>query len=137
VLTSIGRERTAALLTLAAVIAVGLACWGLVPGAAFGHDQLVRSAQASGGALLVTLVVAGFIVKAQTGAFVPPATAVRVLLALGGCGALGMVAPHFGRLVTPLIAAAVGAGYVAVLVALREIGKEDLILVKGIVQRRR
>jgi stage V sporulation protein B len=137
VLTSIGRERTAALLTLAAVIAVGLACWGVVPGAAFGHEQLLRSAQASGGALLVTMVIAGIIVKAQTGAFVPTSTALRVLLALAACIALGMVTPRFGRFVTPVIAAAVGAGYVAVLVALREIGKEDLALVKGIVRRRR
>ena len=71
VLTSIGRERTAALLTLAAVVAVGGACALLVPGAEFGREQLLRSAQASGVALVVTLVIAAFIVRAQTGAFIP------------------------------------------------------------------
>ena len=42
VLTSLGRERTAALLTLAAVIAVAGACAAFVPSAEFGHTQLVR-----------------------------------------------------------------------------------------------
>lgn len=135
VLTSIGRERMAAVLTLAAVIAVGAACWTFVPGTAFGHEQLVRSAQASGGALLVTLIVAGLLVKQQTGAFVPPATAVRVLAALGGCFALGFVAPRFGRLVTPVVAAIIGLAYVAFLVVTRELGKSDLALAKGVVRR--
>jgi hypothetical protein len=107
-----------------------------VPGAAFGHDQLVRSAQASGGALAVTLVVAGLVVRARTGAFVPAATAVRVLAALAGCVALGLVMPRVGRFVTPVAAAAVGAAYVTVLVVLRELGKADLDLAKGIVRRR-
>ena len=135
VLTSIGRERMAALVTLGAVLAVGAACWAFVPGAAFGHDQLARSAQAAGGALLLTLVVAGVLVKANTGAFVPPATAVRVLAALAACVALGFVAPRFGRLVTPAIAAVIGAGYLAVLVVAGELGKSDLALARGIVRR--
>ena len=102
VLTSIGRERMAALITLGAVVAVGGACALLVPGAAFGHDQLVRSALASGGALLVTLVVAGALVRARTGAFVPAVTALRGGGALAACGAAGCVTPCFGRFVTPL-----------------------------------
>jgi stage V sporulation protein B len=137
VLTSIGRERAAALITLGAAIAVGSACWLLVPSATFGHDQLVRSAQASGGALLVALVVAGSLVRGRTGAFVPVATAVRVVIALGACVALGFVTPRFGRLITPLIAAAVGAAYLAVLVITREIGKADVAMVRGVVQRKR
>ena len=42
VLTSIGRERVGALVTLGAVLAVGAACAILVPSAPFGHDQLTR-----------------------------------------------------------------------------------------------
>lgn len=137
VLTSLGRERTAALVTLGAVVAVAAACALLVPGADFGHDQLLRSAEASGGALAVTLVVAGLIVRARTGAFVPPATAVRVLAALASCVALGFFMPRVGRLVTPVAAAAVALAYVVVLVVTRELGKTDLDLVKGIVRRKR
>ena len=71
------------MLTLAAVVAVGGIVLALVPGAAFGHEQLVRSAQAAGGALLAAaMVVGGLLVKRPTGAFVPPATAVRVGAAL-------------------------------------------------------
>jgi stage V sporulation protein B len=137
VLTSIGRERMAALVTLGAVIAVGGACAVLVPQATFGHEQLVRSAQASGVALLATLVVAGAIVRARTGAFVPMATAVRAGLGLAACVALGFVTPHFGRFVTPLVAAAVGVAYLALLVVTGEIGKADLALVRSVVRPKR
>ncbi len=137
VLTSIGREGLAALLTLAAVVAVGAACWLLVPQAGFGHDQLVRSATASGVALLITLIVAGVIVRRHTGAFIPAATAVRVGLALGACVALGFVTPRFGRFVTPLAAAAVGAAYLGLLVVTGELGKADLAIARGILRRKR
>lgn len=132
VLTSIGREGLAALLTLGAVVAVGGACAVLVPGATFGHDQLVRSAQASGMALVVTLVVGGFLVRRATGAFIPAATAIRCLLGLGACVAIGLVAPRFGRLVTPVAAAAAGVVYLVVLLVTREIGKRDLGMLKAL-----
>lgn len=135
VLTSIGLERMAAALTLGAVVAVGAACALLVPGGAFGHDQLVRSAMAAGAALLVSLVIAGAVVRARTGAFVPPGTGVRVGIALAACVALGFFAPHFGRLVTPLVAAVVGVLYVGVLVITRELGAADLATVRGVVRR--
>jgi stage V sporulation protein B len=59
VLTSMGRERTTAWLTLAATAAVAVACAVFVPSAAFGHAQLIRSAGASGIALAATLVAGG------------------------------------------------------------------------------
>jgi stage V sporulation protein B len=136
VLTSIGRERTAALVTLGAVVAVATACALLVPAASFGQAQLTRSTQATGAGLAATLVVAGLLVRARTGAFVPVATGVRVGIALAGCVALGLVMPRLGRLLTPVAAAAVGAAYVAVLVVLREIGRADVALVKGVVRRK-
>ncbi|HEX8795693.1 MAG TPA: lipopolysaccharide biosynthesis protein [Polyangiaceae bacterium] len=136
VLTSIGREGLAALLTLGAVVAVAGACAVLVPGASFGHDQLVRSAQASGMALAATLVVGGFLVKRATGAFVPAATAVRCLLGVAACVAVGLVAPRFGRLLTPVAAAAAGAAYVVVLLVTREIGKRDLGMLKALRAKR-
>ncbi len=136
VLTSLGRERTAALLTLAAVIAVAGACGALVPEAQFGHAQLIRSAQACGGALAVTLVVAGVIVRVRTGAFVPAATAARTGLALMACVGLGLFVPRVGRLVTPVLALAVGAMYVALLVVMREIGPGDLAMIRGIYSKK-
>jgi stage V sporulation protein B len=132
ILTSIGREGLAALLTLGAVVAVGGACAVLVPGAAFGHEQLVRSAQASGMALAATLVVGGVLVKRATGAFIPAATAIRCLLAVAACLAMGLVAPRFGRLLTPIAAAAAGAVYLLVLLVTREIGKRDLGMLRAL-----
>jgi stage V sporulation protein B len=136
VLTSLGRERTAAMLTLAAVFAVGGACAVWVPEAQLGHEQLVRSAQASGCALVATLVVAAWIVRGHTGAFVPAATALRTGLALGLCGLLGLVMPRVGRLLTPLLAIVVGIAYIAVLVVTREIGAADLAMVKSLASRK-
>ena len=136
VLTSIGRERMAALVTLGAVVVVGAACALSVPVASFGHDQLVRSTQAAGAALAVTLVVAGLLVRARTGSFVPVATGVRVVAALAACLALGLVAPRFGRFVTPVVAAAVGLGYMAILAMTREIGRADLAMVRSLGRRR-
>jgi hypothetical protein len=136
VLTSVGRERTAALVTFGAVVAVGASCALAVPHAEFGHTQLLRSTQASGGALLASLIVAGTIVHRNAGAFVRAATIARVGLALGACVALGFVLPRVGRLATPAVAAFVGLGYVGLLLALREIGAADLAMVRALRRKR-
>lgn len=136
VLTSLGRERMSAMLTLAAVIAVAGACTLLVPTAELGREQLVRSAQASGGALVATLVAAGSIVRVRTGAFVPIGTGVRTGLAVAGCVGLGLVLPPVGRLFAPLLAIAVGMAFVALLVLTREIGAADAAMVRALLSRR-
>ncbi|MDP9033339.1 MAG: lipopolysaccharide biosynthesis protein [Myxococcota bacterium] len=137
VLTSLGRERTSALVTLAAVVAVAIGCSIAVPGATFGHAQLLRSTLASGLALAATLVVAGALVRAEAGAFVPWWTAARVALSLTCCVAIGFVMPHVSRLGTPLVALVVAGGYVAFLVATREIGQADLVMIKALVSRKK
>jgi stage V sporulation protein B len=136
VLTSIGRERLAAVITFTAVLAVGAACTAVVPHAAFGGPQLLRSTEASGGALVVTLLVASAVVRRDAGAFVPAATVVRVVVALGSCVALGFFLPRFGRLLTPVVAAAVGLLYLGLLVAMRELGPADLAMVRSLRGRR-
>jgi stage V sporulation protein B len=132
VLTSLGRERSAALVTLGAVVAVAATCAILVPGAPFGHAQLVKSAEATGVALVLSLVVAGAIVRSHAGAFVPLATATRVGLALAACTAMGFVMPRFGRMMTPAVALVVAAAYAAMLVITGEIGRADLALVRAV-----
>jgi stage V sporulation protein B len=136
VLTSLGQERSAALITLGAVVAVAVACAALVPGAPFGHTQLVRSAAATGAALVVSLVLAGAIVRARTGAFVPFATGVRVGIALAACTAAGFAMPCFGRLVTPVVALVVAGAYALLLVVTGEIGPADLAMVRAIRAKR-
>ncbi len=132
VLTSLGQERAAAVVTLGAVSAVAATCVVLVPAAPFGHAQLVRSAQATAGALLVSLVVAGAMVRAHAGAFVPLATAARVAAALVAFVALGFVMPRIGRLATPAVALIVGAAYSGLLVVLREVGPSDLTMLRAL-----
>jgi stage V sporulation protein B len=136
VLTSVGRERTAALVTFSAVLAVGVACALVVPHAEFGHLQLMRSTQASGAALLASLLVAGAIVRRDAGAFVRASTVARVGLALAGCVALGSFLPRVGRLATPPVAALVGLGYVGLLIVLREIGAADLAMARALGRKR-
>jgi stage V sporulation protein B len=137
VLTSLGRERTAAAVTLGAFLAVALACAAIVPQADFGHAQLVRSAEATGGALLASLLVAGLLVQVRTGTFVPAVTVLRVGIAVLACFGAGFVMPRVGRLETPAVALLAGAGYIALLVLTREIGGQDLAMVRTLVGRRR
>jgi hypothetical protein len=125
VLTSVGREGLAAVLTAAAVVAVGGSCWLAVPDAAFGHEQLLRSAQAAAGALAVAMVVGAVLVKTATGAFVPPKTAVRVGGVVAALVAVGMFTPRFGRLLTPVVAAAVAGVYLVLLVVVGELSGKD------------
>jgi stage V sporulation protein B len=135
VLTSLGDERDAARVTAGAVVAVGVACAALVPGAAFGHAQLVRSAQATGAALAIALVVGGVLVKKRVGAFVPAATAARVGLAVGACTALGFFTPCFGRLLTPVAALAVAGLYGTMLTATGELRRSDLGMLRSLRSR--
>jgi hypothetical protein len=107
------------------VVAVGGSCWLAVPNAAFGHEQLLRSAQAAAGALAVAMVVGGFLVKAATGAFVPPKTAVRVGGVVAALVALGVFTPRFGRLLTPVVAAVVAGVYLVLLVVVGELSGKD------------
>jgi O-antigen/teichoic acid export membrane protein len=137
VLTSIGRERTAAWVTLGALMAVLVMCFLLVPGARFGHQQLLRSAQATAIAFAAALVVGALIVRSRTGAFVPLKSALRVGIAVAACFALGHALPHLGRLLTPLLALFVAGTYVIVLVATREIGAAERAWVRALVTRRR
>ncbi len=137
VLTSLGSERTSAMLNLGATVAVTIACIALVPNAELGHEQLLRCAEASGAALAATLVIAGAIVRARTGAFVSFGTGGRVGLGVAACVALGLFLPRFGRLLTPIVALAVGAMYVGILVVTREIGRADLAMVRALAPKKR
>jgi stage V sporulation protein B len=135
VLTSLGHERHAAGVTLTALLTVALSCFEMVPGAAFGHAQLVRSSEATGLGLLLALAAATVMVLRRAGAFVPVLTAVRVGLALATCYALGFVVPHVPRLAAPALAIVVAFVYVAVLVVTGELGRSDLAMVRSLRKR--
>ena len=136
VMTSLGREWRAVTITAGAVAAVAIACWVLVPNTSFGEMQLLRTAMATGAALVCALLIAGFTVQRWTGAFVPLATAARVVVAVAICTIAGAYMPHFGKLVTPLLAIAIASLYVILLLATRELGRDDLASVRMMIGKR-
>jgi stage V sporulation protein B len=137
VMNSLGSEWIATLITMTAIAIVGAACWVVVPGAAFGQAQLLATALATGGALVVALLAAGIVLRAKVGAFVPPATIVRVGLGVSACLGIGMVLPRVPKLLTPVAALGVAVVYVAVLLVTRELGAADMAALRAMVAKRR
>jgi stage V sporulation protein B len=132
VLASIGRERVAALITAGALATVSGACAALASGAPFGAAQLTMTATATTLALMVTLLIAARAVHKLTGGFVPIVTAVRVAGAVAVVVLTGTLLPHFSRLLAPVAALGVGALYVALLVATRELTKADASVLRAL-----
>lgn len=136
ILVSLGRERPAMLLTAVALLLLVVACSVFVPGATFGVAQLHATAIATCSALVSALVVSIVVVRRVAGAFVPIKTAIRVGACVAGAFAVGAVMPMFSKVLTPVVAVGVVLTYFAVLVATRELGREDLSLVLSIAARR-
>lgn len=136
ILVSLGRERDAMVINGVALAALALFCAVNVSQKAYGEAQLVGCAQGVAAGLGLALLVGGVRARTVAGAFVPWKTALRV----GGCVAAAYVAggfmPTFGKLVTPLVAVVVVLAYLVVLVATREIGREDLSLILSVAGRR-
>ncbi|HEY2517865.1 MAG TPA: lipopolysaccharide biosynthesis protein [Polyangiaceae bacterium] len=136
VLVSLGRERDAALITLAALILVGIGCFGAVPWQPFGGAQLVVTAIATSVALAVGLGLAAARVTQVAGAFIPVKTAARVAVGVALALVAGFRLPSVGKLLTPIEAAGIGVLFVGILAGLGELGSEDLALVTALVRRR-
>ncbi len=130
VLSSLGRERRAAQITLGALITVVVACVGLTRGAPFGESQLRAMAIGTSIGLALTLGVAAIAVTGEAGGFIPRTTIARVLAALAVAGGAGSFLPATGRIVTPFAAVAVAGVYVVVLGVTRELERDDLIAVR-------
>jgi len=137
VLASLGRERIAAALSFVTLAAVAGGCWFLASTAPFGFPQLQGNALAVSVALGLGLVVAGVVVAKISGGFVPPLSALRVVLVVGVLVGVGTRLPTFGRLLTPLISIGIVAAYVIALVLIRELGSGDLSAARAIVSKRR
>jgi stage V sporulation protein B len=137
VLVSLGRERTALTITAVALAMLAGTCALIIPVAPFGMPQLMATATATTTALACALVVGVIAVRKVAGAFVPWKTTLRVGLCVAGAFGLGGIMPMFSKLLTPVVAAGVGLGYLVVLVITGELSKDDLALVLSIAARRR
>jgi stage V sporulation protein B len=133
VLASLGRERLSAAITLAALVAVTVACSVLTGGAEFGGSQLRTTATGTSIALLAALLVAGAFVRKEAGGFVPGWSVVRVGIALGIASCVGSFLPaDHGRWLTPLLASLVAAMFILILVVTRELTTADLSSIRVI-----
>lgn len=136
VLTSLGRERVAALLSVAGLALVTVGCALLVPQASFGEAQLTATALAVACGLAAALVVAALVVRAHAGAFVSGLTLLRAGGAFAAVVVLGRYLPNFGRLTAPAAAVGLGVLYVALLVLSRELSTADLAELRSLAKRR-
>ena len=137
ILASLGRERIAATITgCAAALAVALA-FVVVPGGVFGEPVLVRMALAVGTALVVALVCATVVVRRTANAFVPLATALRVVVAIAPCVVLGLRVPTLRPVLAPLPAVLATVTYFGVLVVTRELRRGDLAPILDRLRRRK
>jgi stage V sporulation protein B len=137
VLASLGRERTAAWITGAACIVVALSVYVGMPYDVFGELQILSTAIATTVALGLALAAGAVAVRAVAGAFVPPATVVRVGVAVAVAYFGGAHLPHVGKLGAIGLAAAIGVAYVIFLVASRELTGADAKDLSALVARKR
>jgi stage V sporulation protein B len=136
VLASLGHERRAARVTLIALVASVAACSLFVPMAAFGEPQLERTAMCVTAAMALALALAAISVQSVAGAFLPWPTALRVGLGIGAAAFAGTHIPIVGRLLAPVIAMSIFAGYVVFLAVTREITKRDIMSFTSLLRSR-
>jgi O-antigen/teichoic acid export membrane protein len=126
--------RALAVVALGLVVAVG-AVFGLVSEAGYGVGALSAAALGSCAGWAVALAVCGALVWRRFRAFVPIATAVRVVIAATAATGLGHVLPVRGKVLTLAECALVFIVYFAALAATREFKKDDLAKVRKILGR--
>jgi stage V sporulation protein B len=137
VLNSLARERASMLLTGLAVALVVSTSFVLVPGTTFGPQILLRTAISTTVGLFAATLATALLVRKSAGAVAPWPSLLRVLLAMATAIFVGRVSPVSGKLSTLLFAAIVGCVYVLVLLVTRELGKQDVQLVRTVLSRRR
>ncbi|MSP26186.1 MAG: lipopolysaccharide biosynthesis protein [Myxococcales bacterium] len=138
VLTSLGRERQSAALTVAALALVVALSFAFVRGEPFGEGMVLRTALATSASLVIATVCAAVAVHRAAGQVVRLRTLVRVALALAVAIATGRAADAFfgasPALAVPL-AALVGLAYVGTLIATRELAEGDIASLRRVLKR--
>jgi stage V sporulation protein B len=135
VLNSLGRERESLMVTALAVVVVAGLCFSRAHGAALSEQLLWLTAQATSTGLVLATAIAALLVWRAAGGLVSPWTVIRTLLALAAAAALGRVAFPPGKLVTLVAAAVIPGVYLALLIALRELGRADLEILRKVARR--
>lgn len=136
VLNSLGKERTSMTLTAGAFGLIIVSCALFVRGQPFGTPLLLRTAIATAVGHFAGTALAAWTVYQTAGGVVRVASVVRVLVAVAVCTGLSQLLPPGGKLMTLVYSALLAVVYLGTLIVLRELGPQDLRLVRAVLQRR-
>jgi stage V sporulation protein B len=134
-----GAGQTRAAVAIAA-LSLGLAIaanWIAIPLAAPHGRVLEAAAAATAGAMLVGAVASGALLRRRLGGYLPLLSFARIALATAAALGVGRALALHGKLMTLVEAAAVGATFLAVLIATRELGRRDLQAIRAVRAARR
>lgn len=135
-LNGAGRTR-AAIATAAITLAVAVVGNAIAIPLVTGSDRVLEvAAGVTSGAMVVGAVISALVVRRALGAFVPIVSVVRIAIASAVAIAVGRALPLHGKLATLAAAAIVGATFLVVLVATRELGRKDLEQIKAVRAKR-
>ncbi|MCL2825167.1 MAG: oligosaccharide flippase family protein [Polyangiaceae bacterium] len=135
VLTSLGRERVSAVLTGAAAVLVAIGCVLAGNIARDPSELLLYTASGTSVALVIAASCGAAMVLKVAKAYVKALTAMRTILTVAVVSSLGWFIPYMGRLYVIPQVAGIGLLAVVLLVATREVGKQDLGVVKQVLRR--
>ncbi|HJL19093.1 MAG TPA: lipopolysaccharide biosynthesis protein [Sandaracinaceae bacterium LLY-WYZ-13_1] len=137
ILTGAGRPLLAATIALLSLVVVVVATWLAIGWAGIeGHDALVATATGTSLGTTLAVVLVGLAVYRGFGAFVPPLSALRGVVAGAAAFATARAVPHDTRLLAIAALASGFAVYLGVLVATRELSGQELRAVGAILRRR-
>lgn len=137
VLASLGKEKRGAMATAFALVLTMVAQFFLVPRFAFGEAQLIITASLVFASLILGLALGWWSVVREVGGFIPFATSVRVILAIGVTIGAGVLIGPTSKLMTIVYAPLCAALYLGALFLTRELGSKDLELVRTLAKRKR
>ena len=137
ILNGAGHTRDALISGVITLIASATANGLLIPASDSPMQALTVAAWATTGAQALGMLVSTVLIYRRFAATFPPATLVRVVVAMAAAMALGWVWPEHSKLVTIVECVAVMGAYYLVLVVLREFSGEDLASFRRVIFRKR
>jgi stage V sporulation protein B len=135
VLNSLGYERASAIVTGLAAALVAVACFFWVRQTPLSDELLFRTATATSTGIGIATALASVLVHRAAGGLVPLKVVLRVGLATLVATLLGRLFWGAPKLLVPALAIGVVAVYAVVLLVTRELGRDDLALVKRVLKR--
>ena len=136
VMSGAGRPGVSATIGGVGLVAVVVMNRVLIELVGLGDQTVVAAATGTTIGMGLALVAGGIVLRRSFGAFMPPLSMARALLAGAAAFAVARYVPHTGLMAIVALAAAFAA-YVAVLAVTRELGAEDLATLRNVVRRRR